>query len=174
MDEKTSASHDLSLFDWCEHITWSVFVWLVWAHRKSLTPIWVNGFVYTCTRGKVYDGRIETSYASSSIVESIAKDRQNMWRANQVVVHAPHAKIKTWNDVWSMNIMYFLKRHVQESAVVQKLQDGILKLIHLLIIKSWNSYRHIVTCSKNILGEATLSSSLMYIVCKIVIRLHFL
>jgi hypothetical protein len=30
-----------------------------------------------------------------SIVENITKDRQNMGRANQVVVHAPHAEVKT-------------------------------------------------------------------------------
>jgi len=30
-----------------------------------------------------------------SIVENITQDRQNMGRANQVVVHAPHAKVKT-------------------------------------------------------------------------------
>lgn len=30
-----------------------------------------------------------------SIVENITKDRQNMGSANQGVVHAPHAMIKT-------------------------------------------------------------------------------
>jgi hypothetical protein len=83
MDEKASAPNDLSLFVWCQHIA------KVWHPFGSMD---------LCTHaleGRSMIEGLRPPMLVQSILENITKDRQNMGRANQVVVHVPHAKVET-------------------------------------------------------------------------------
>ncbi len=86
MDEKESASHDLSLF---------LCVFGVSTSQKFDTPLGPMDLCTHALEGRSMIEGLRPPMLVQSIVENITKDRQNMGRANQVVVHAPHAKVKT-------------------------------------------------------------------------------